>query len=178
MKRLFLLALALLAMTSATANAGGLGVGVFGGMAWPVLQDDTGNGTLTGVRLPLRLLPLLAVEPYYASTNLADKVTTVAGIDFTRQGFDEKNYGLNAMLAAGGPVSFFPYAGIGQTTLKRSGYDKTLTSYDLGVGFGFAAVPKLSVDVRGELQAIVDGQTTRKFANATAGLSYSLFSVP
>jgi opacity protein-like surface antigen len=82
------------------------------------------------------------------------------------------------MLTAGGPISFYPYAGVGRTSLKRSGFDKTLTTYNLGAGLGFSAVPKLTLDVRGELQAIVDGQTTRKFANATAGLSYSLFSIP
>jgi hypothetical protein len=178
MKRSLSLALLLLLALPCASRAASIGVGVFGGETWPVLQDDAGKGTLVGVRAPIKLVPFFRVEPYYASTSLADKVTNVAGVTYTRQGFDEKTYGVNAMLAAGGPVSFYPYAGVGRTSLSRSSFDKTLTTYNLGAGFGFSAVPKLSVDVRGELQAVVDGQTTRKFANATAGLSYSLFSLP
>jgi hypothetical protein len=37
---------------------------------------------------------------------------------------------------------------------------------------------KLGVDVRGELQMIVDGDVSRKFANATAGVSYHFLSLP
>ncbi len=171
MKRLVLLSVSLLVLAAPAARAAGVGVGLFGGMSYPIVQDDTGNGTLFGVRAPVHLVPMFMVEPWYASTNLSDKVTTIAGLSYTRQGFDVKSYGVNAMLKAGGPVSFYPYIGVGRASLTRSGFDKTLTSYDGGVGLGISAVPKLSIDVRGELQAVVDGGTTRKFANVTAGVS-------
>jgi hypothetical protein len=178
MKRHIALGIVLLALSCGVAHAGGIGVGVFGGQSYPVLQDDSGNGTLFGVRVPVRIVPFVAVEPYYASTSLSDKATTVAGVSYTRQGFDEKVYGANVMFATGGPLSFYPFVGYGRTSFERPGYDRTFTSYNAGFGMGISVVPKVSFDVRGELQAVVDGHTTRKFGNATVGLSYSLFSVP
>jgi hypothetical protein len=44
----------------------------------------------------------------------------------------------------------------------------------VGLGFGINAIPKLSIQVRGELNMIVTGDTSRKFANATVGVGYSL----
>ena len=178
MKRFIALVLVLMALPCGVVRAGGIGVGVFGGRSYPVLQQDAGNGTLVGVRAPVHIVPFAALEPYYASTSLSDKVTSVAGVDYRRQGFDEKVYGVNAMFAAGGPLSFYPLVGVGKTSLTRAGFDRSFTSYNVGFGLGISPVPKLSVDLRAELQAVVDGQTTRKFGNATAGVSYSLFGLP
>ncbi len=115
MKRLIALALALACASAIPAGARGIGVGAFGGMSYPVLQEDVGNGTMYGVRVPVNIVPLLSVEPYWASSKLGDKVTSLGGIDYTREGFDESAYGANVMLATGGPVSFYPFAGAGRT---------------------------------------------------------------
>ncbi len=178
MKKLFVIAIAVLALAASTAHAASIGVGVFGGMSIPVLQDDQGNGTLMGVRVPVKLVPLLALEPFYAKTTLGDKTFDVGGFSVTREGSDVTTYGLNAMLTLGGPVSLYPYAGIGQAKFKRTAQDESFTSYHLGLGFGFSMVPKISIDLRGELQAAVDGDLSRKMVNVTLGASYSLFSMP
>jgi hypothetical protein len=178
MRRLIALALVLLVVPAGVARAGSIGLGVFGGMSYPVLQDDTGKGTLLGVRVPVKLVPLITLEPFYASSKLNDKVTSIAGVDFTRQGFDETAYGANLMLATGGPLSFYPYGGIGQTTLKRDGLDKSYTTYQGGIGLGVSPAPKITIHLRGELQMVVDGETSRKFGNATLGASYALFGMP
>ncbi len=178
MRRFIALLLVLTAVTAATARAGSIGVGAFAGTSTPVLQDDTGNGTLFGVRVPVKLVPLITVEPYYASSSLGDKTQTIAGIDYTRSGFDVTSYGANALLTMGGPVSFYPFAGVGQTKLKRDPIDDSFTSYSFGLGVGFSPVPKVTIDLRGELQAVVDGEASRKFGNATLGVSYALFSMP
>jgi hypothetical protein len=178
MKRLIACVLAAACLSAAPAHAIGIGIGAFGGMSYPVLQDDTGNGTLYGVRVPVNVVPFLSVEPYWSSSKLGDKVQNIGGIDFTRAGFDETAYGANLILATGGPLSFYPLAGIGKTTLKRPGLDTSYTTYNAGFGIGISAIPKLTIHIRGELQAVVDGQTTRKFGNATAGVSYSFISLP
>ena len=178
MRRLLALALVLLVVPAGLARAGNIGIGVFGGMSYPVLQDDTGKGSLLGYRVPVKLAPLVTLEPFYASSKLGNKVTTIEGVDFTRQGFDETAYGANLMLSTGGPLSFYPYGGIGQTTLKRDGIDTKYTTYQGGIGLGISPAPKLTFDLRGELQMLVDGQTTRKFGNATLGASYALFGMP
>ncbi len=89
-------------------------------------------------------------------------------------------------------MSFYPFAGIGQATLKSGGASQACTTYDVGFGLGVHVIPMLAFHVRGELQAVAvkpatrkfgsvtisDGQTTRKFACVTAGVSYSLFGLP
>jgi opacity protein-like surface antigen len=131
-----------------------------------------------GVRFPVKLVPLFAVEPFYAKTSLGDKTLDVGGFSVTREGSEVTSYGLNVMLTLGGPVSFYPYAGIGQAKFKRTAQDESFTSYHMGLGIGVSVVPKLTVDLRGELQAAVDGDVSRKMANVTLGASYSLFSMP
>ena len=179
MKQLFVFALAALALLAGSARAGGIGVGVFGGTSVPVLQADQDKGTLFGVRAPIKLIPLFTVEPFYASSALGDKTIDLGGgVSVTRDGSKVTSYGLNAMLTLGGPVSFYPYAGIGQAKFKRTAQDESFTSYHMGLGLGLSPIPKLSVDLRGELQAAVDGGVSRKLANVTLGASYSLFSMP
>ena len=114
MKRLLWVALAALALSAGTARAGSIGVGVFGGVSVPVLQDDQDNGSLFGVRAPVKLIPLFTVEPFYSYSELGDKTFDIApGISTTREGSEVTSYGVNAMLTLGGPLSFYPFAGIG-----------------------------------------------------------------
>lgn len=178
MKRLFALALAVALAVAGPARAGSIAVGAFGGMSYPVLQDDTGHGPLMGARLSVRVVPFVTLEPYYGSSSLADKVTSVAGTDYVRQGFDQKIWGVDLLLASSGPLAFYPVVGVGQTKLSRAAYDQTFTTYNAGAGLGLAVVPRLTFHVRGEANVVSDGQTSRKFASATAGLTYSLFGLP
>ena len=177
MRRRLALLLVAASLTAVPAFAGSIGVGAFGGMSYPVLQTDVGNGALYGVRVPVKLVPFVAVEPWYASTTLGDKVQTVAGVSLTHTGFDETAWGANVLLTMGGPVSFYPFGGIGRVTFKQ-GTNPTLTSYGGGIGVGISPVPKVSLDLRGEYQAVSDAGTTRKFGNVTVGASYALFSMP
>ncbi len=178
MKRLIVLTLALLAGSAGVAGAAGIGLGAFAGMSFPVVQDDAAQGSMMGLRLPVSVVPLLTVEPYWASSALGDKDVTINDVTYTREGFDTNAFGLNAMLTTGGPVQFYPFAGIGRTKLERPGNDASLTTYNAGFGVGFAPIPKLSVHVRGEFQMAVDGESSRKFGNVTLGASYALFSLP
>lgn len=178
MKRLWLFALVALALAANTAHAGSIGVGLFGGVSVPVVQEDQDQGSLFGVRVPVKLVPLLSVEPFYSKGALGDKTVTIGPLSQTREGFDVTTYGLNAMLTLGGPVSIYPYAGIGSAKFERTGQEETWTSYHLGLGASLSPIPKVSVDLRGELQAAVDGDVSRKMVNVTLGASYSLFSMP
>lgn len=178
MKRAIALSVALLALSAGIASAASIGVGAFAGMSIPVVQEDVGQGTQFGLRFPVKLVPLVTVEPYFASGALGDKDVTIDDITYTREGFDATAFGLNAMLTMGGPVQFYPFAGVGSTKLERPGTDDSFTTYNAGLGLGFAPMPKLSVHVRGELQVVADGEASRKFGNLTLGASYALFSMP
>jgi opacity protein-like surface antigen len=50
--------------------------------------------------------------------------------------------------------------------------------YNGGLGIGFTPMPKFSIDLRGELNAIVTGDTSQKFGNVTLGVTYDLVGLP
>jgi hypothetical protein len=174
MKRL-VASVALLALLSSAgaAHAVSVGIGAFGGLSYPIVQDDTGQGSLFGVRAPVSLIPMLTVEPYFSTASGGDAEESFG----TRTGLDVTAFGANVMLPFGTGFRFYPYAGIGSHTLKRDGSeDITKTGYNFGLGFGISPpLAGLSIDIRGELNAVVDGDVSRKWGNATVGVSYNVF---
>ena len=169
------------ALIASAAHAGTIVVagGVFGGMSFPVVQDDQGQGSIFGARIPVRLASILAVEPFYSTSALGDKtIETSPGFSVTREGSDVTSYGVNALFPFGTKTLLYPYAGIGRARFERSGEDETFTSYDVGLGLGVTLIPKLMLDMRGELQVASSGDTSRKMFNVTLGATYSIFSTP
>jgi len=163
------------------ARAGTIAIagGVFGGMSFPVLQDDQSQGPIFGARIPVRLAALLAVEPFYSTSALGDKtIETSPGFSVTRSGSDVTTYGVNALLPFGTKTLLYPFGGIGSARFQRDGADESFTSYDLGLGLGLTLIPKLMLDVRGELQMAASGETSRKMFNVTLGATYSIFNTP
>ncbi len=189
MKRSYVLALLGLAFFGGAAQAApvGVSVGLFGGMSIPVLQDVStssfspsdalgATGSQFGIRVPVKAIPVITFEPYYAKASYKDRTDTIGGISYTRQGFDGKAFGLNAILGRpdGGGFHFFPYFGINKTTLERTGQKIDKSGFNFGLGFGISPAPKFSIQVRGDMAMVVTGDTSRKFANANVGLNYSL----
>ena len=188
MKRLFVLALLVIAVRSGPAQAApvGVSVGLFGGMSIPVLQDVSTSsfspsdafgdtGSQIGFRVPVKAIPVFTLEPYYAKSSYKDRTETIAGLSYTREGFDGKAYGLNAILGSpGGGFSFFPFVGISKSKLTRTGEEINKTGYNFGIGLGISPAPKFSIQVRGDVAMVVTGDTSRKFANANVGVNYSL----
>lgn len=180
MKRMWAsVALALL-LGAGPAQALSIGLGAFGGISVPVVQDDTGQGTQFGIRVPVNLVPLIAVEPFFSSSAGGDKEETLAGTTYTRTGIDVTAFGANLLIPFGAAVRFYPFVGVGSHKLERAGSEEiTKTGYNFGLGLGFSPpLAGLSVDLRGELTAVVDGDVSRKWANATLGVSYALFKLP
>lgn len=189
MKRSYVLALLAFALVSGTAQATpvGVSVGVFGGMSIPVLQDVSASsfspsdafgdtGSQFGLRVPVKAIPVITFEPYYAKSNYKDRTETIAGISYTREGYDGTAFGLNAILGRpdGAGFHFFPYVGISSSKLERTNEEIKKSGYNFGLGIGISPAPKFSVQVRGDFGMVVTGDTSRKFANANVGLNYSL----
>ena len=165
-----------LLLAAGAAHATGVGIGAYGGLSYPVVQDDVKSGTVYGLRAPVSLVPMITVEPFYSSSALGDAEETLGGIEYTREGFDQTAYGISVMLGnpAGMGFRMYPFAGIGKYKLEREGTDIDEMGYNFGLGVGIGATPKLSLQIRGELQMIKTDDTSRKFGNATVGLTYSL----
>ena len=181
MNRTWWAACVALALAAPAARAGVISVGgsVFGGMSFPVLQDDQGQGSVFGARIPVRLAALFALEPFYSTSALGDKtIETSPGFSVTREGSDVTTYGVNALFPFGTKTMLYPFVGIGSAHFARDGEDETFPSYDIGLGLGFTLIPKLALDLRGELQVASSGDTSRKMANVTLGATYSIFHTP
>lgn len=178
MMRTVALAVLGLALGAGTAVASpvGVGIGVYGGTSTPIIQQDAGGGSVFGIRLPVHVIPLITVEPYWLTGSLGQGEETIGGVTYTRDGFDNKGVGVNAMLGnvGGSGFHFYPFAGIGSQKLTRTGTEIKDTAYNFGIGFGLSPTPKVSLHLRGELNMVKTGDTSRKFANATLGLSYQL----
>jgi hypothetical protein len=181
MRRALMLAALALGLGPTVAAAGGtIGVGVFGGASFPIVQDDVGTGATYGVRVPIDVLPLITIEPYFASSALGDGEATLDGETYTRDGYDMTAFGGNVMLGSPSGTGFqlLPYVGLGYHHLTRaSSEDIDEVGFNFGLGVGFSVLQKLSLQGRAELNMVVTGDTSRKFANATLGVSYNLFQL-
>jgi hypothetical protein len=181
MKRTWWAMVVAAALVAPAARAGTIVVagGVFGGMSFPVVQDDQAEGSVFGARIPVRLASIFALEPFYSTSALGDKtIETSPGFSVTREGSDVTSYGVNALFPFGTKTLLYPYAGIGSAHFERTGENETFTSYDVGLGLGVTLIPKLMLDMRGELQVASSGETSRKMFNVTLGATYSIFSTP
>jgi len=179
MKRIVLVVVAATWLAAGAAHAVSVGVGVFGGASIPVLQDDCKTGSQFGFRVPIGIVPLLSVEPYVALSYLGEASETLGGFEYTRSGFDGTAFGVNAMLGNPGLIpgfQFFPFVGIGSQSLTRPGSeDISDICYNFGLGLGIPLpLVGLSLSVRGELNVLATGDTSRKFANVNAGVTYKL----
>ena len=181
-RKLLSAALLIVALAPGAAGAASVGLGVYGGASIPLVQDDNGSGSLFGLRVPVNLVPLLTVEPYFAKTSGGDKSQDVGGISYTRSGIDDTAFGANVLFTFGTGMQLYPFVGVGSNHLKRPGLDATQTGYDFGLGLGFKVpVTGLSVQLRGALNMVTDPgstETSRKWGEITAGVSYGLLHFP
>jgi hypothetical protein len=177
MKKILLTALALVLIQGTAAAAVGIGVGAFGGLSIPIVNDLSEQGSTFGIRVPLNVAPMVTIEPFWASSSLGDVDEEFGGISYTRDGGETNGFGANALFHFGGTgFSFFPFVGLGSYTIKRDGSDDiTDMGLNFGLGIGVSPMPKLSLDLRGEVNSIITDETSQKFGNVTLGASYNLF---
>lgn len=190
MKRWFALAVLAALLAASTAMAAEellVGVGGYVGTTNPILQDVDASsfspgdaigesGFEWGVRVPIKVIPVATIEPYYTQASYDDRTDTFNGLDYTREGWDRKALGANFIfantLATG--FKFYPYVGLGTTKLTRTDEELNDFTWNFGLGLGFSVASKFSVQVRGELDMMVTDETSRKFGGLNAGLQYNL----
>jgi hypothetical protein len=158
------------------AGAVTIGVGAFGGVNIPIVQDDNGQGSTFGIRVPVKLHSMLTVEPYYASTGDGDATQSILGVSYTRSGFDISSFGVNALITFGNKLQLYPFGTLGTSKLTRVGSeDLTMSTVGGGLGLGFSPMAKVMVHVRGSAESLTKSDAGRVFANVTAGVSYALY---
>ncbi len=164
-----------------SAHAGGFGVGAYGGLNIPILQDDQNSGSVFGIKARFKALPFLTLEPNinFSSLGAPDEID---GVDLGIDGMKVNSYGIDGTLGSVVPgPGFHPYllAGIGFFSFKQPDEvsdfieDETRFGYNFGLGFEIGFSPKLALDIRGKASIVpLEEGGAAKFLTPTGGLNF------
>src|SRR2546427_12614553 len=89
------------------AGAASVAVGVFGGASIPVAQEDNGSGSEFGIRVPVSVIPLVTVEPYFVKANGGGKRGGPGKLSITRSGIDVRGEGAHVLFPLCGPLPLY-----------------------------------------------------------------------
>ncbi|MEW5923683.1 MAG: outer membrane beta-barrel protein [Candidatus Zixiibacteriota bacterium] len=158
-----------------------LGIGVFGGLNIPIVQQDQAMGSAFGVRARLAIKPIFVIEPNLILGKWG-KPGKVDGYDLGIDGSKVTSYGIDLVLGgAPGVTGFKPlfFAGAGIYSIKNddTGYDESKLGFDGGLGFMIGAAPSLDLDIRGILMIAPQEEGSKKATIITGGLTYYLGAV-
>lgn len=177
--RIQVLSLALaIGLTAGVASAADFGVQGFGGVAFPLSQDDNSASSATyGVRFPISGSSVFSLEPYFSGISDSEFDEEIGGISYTRSGISVTTVGINVAIAKliGGERGFkiYPFVGVNSNTMSRDEDEITKLGLNGGLGMGFRP-GKVMIDLRGDFNAAKIGDTSRKWVSATIGLGFRL----
>jgi len=181
MKKLLLVLFSLLLLSVAVNGEGTkIGVGAFGGMNIPILQDDQASGTAFGVMVRIKFLSFMSAEPNAVFGKWGEP-GDVDGFQLGISGSKVNSFGVDGIIGSmPGTVGLKPYAviGVGSYKIKNddTGYDESNIGFSGGLGFGIGVSPKFDVDLRGKFLVIPQDQGSKKALTLTGGLLYYLGS--
>lgn len=178
MKRILVFAMLACALSAASASAASVSLGIAAGITSPNETIDGDNGSNFSVSAPVRLVPLVTVEPFYSRSKLGDQDVSVPPVSLVLTGATFSTFGARVALTFGGPVTVYPYLGVGYTTSKHLGFKESGMSYLGGLGLGVAIVPKLRLDARAEQHTVSLDTGSRGMVNLSVGVSTPILSLP
>ncbi|MCB2229691.1 outer membrane beta-barrel protein [bacterium] len=170
----------LLCVSVATAGPAKFGVGAFGGVNIPVVQDDQASGPMFGFKMRYQMMPIITIEPFIAFTSYGAPEND--DFDFDIDGSSITSFGVDATL--GNPVGkmgFKPYFVLGLGLYDQSndqvdavfGEAGSQAGLSGGFGFGIGLSPQFDLDLRGKAHiAGTDGDASKKSISITGGLNY------
>ncbi len=174
MRKTVILAFLLVIIIAPASYAEPFGVGVFGGVLYPIVQEDQASGYLAGVRVRINLSGPLALEPNLTIGGYGD--AEIVGVG-KRAGSSIKHYGVDLILGGGlaaiGPKPYLLLGGAVYNT-KRDGDETTNKSgWSLGLGVALGLTSYIDVDVRGRANIVSsEGSASKKSVEVTAGVTY------
>jgi hypothetical protein len=160
---------------SSVASAGKYGIGAFGGVNIPVVQQDEKAGALFGAKARIPLLPFLAIEPNFTLAQFRGNDFEVGEQSFTMADGDITSFGVDLVIGTMSSMSkmkFYGLVGLNSNTFKREEFKKTGLGLTLGPGFEFFATEMLSVEVRARYHAIKVGEGGKSHLELSGGLNY------
>jgi len=176
--RRVLLIVSLLVILAPVVNAQGinLGVGGFGGLNFPVAQDDQSSGSVFGAMARIRVLSIFVAEPNITFGNWGEP-DPVKGFDLGIDGSSIDSYGIDATFGGlPGVKGFKPYGCVGAAIYSiendDTGYDESKLGYSFGFGFLLGAAPMFDIDVRARMVVAPQENGSKKAVYVTGGLVY------
>lgn len=177
MKRVSLAVLVFLLAASPAMSqvAPKFGVGGYGGVSIPVLQDDQGNGSSLGFKIRYRLASVLVVEPNL-NFDTWGSPDPVEGIDLGIDGSKVTSYGVDLVLGnAPGSMGISPYfvGGVASYKIENddTNYDESNVGWSAGLGLGIGLTPKFGLDFRGKFLVAPQDQGSKKGLSIVGGLN-------
>lgn len=166
--------LVLAAAPAAHAQDDRFGIVVHGGMMIPLAQDDNDeSGTAFGLRFPVNTGTFFGFEPYIYMGEGEETTIDIGGTPETREGIDLTSWGANVSLGRLVKPGFHiaPFVGIGNNTLHRESGEISKIGYNGGLELGISP-GKMMINLRGEVNVVDIGESSRKWGIVSLGLGY------
>jgi len=150
--------------------------GGFGGINFPLVQEDSEIAGIVGFKARATVMPFLGVEPNFTYIRQGGITLDVGGTDMDREGGNLYSYGVD--LAFGSLESYKKFywyfiCGLYGNSLDRLGReDLTKFGFNLGVGLEILPEETFGIDFRSKIQVITIEGGSRKNILLTGGVNY------
>jgi len=153
-----------------------LSAGGFGGVNFPIVQEDSGIAGIAGFKARATFLPFVAVEPNFTYIRQGGISMDVSDVDMNRDGGNLYAYGADLVLGSFDSVEEFYWYfifGLYGNAMRRVGRED-LNKFGFNLGFGLEILPTdvLGIDFRTKAQIITIDGGSRKNIMITGGLNY------
>jgi opacity protein-like surface antigen len=173
MRKIIIGSLLTLLLMSGNIYATHFGIGGYGGINIPIVQEDQSTGSTFGLKGKFGLLNGIAVEPNMNFSKFGE-----AQFDFgTRPGSKMTSFGIDILLGGGmggGGFRMYGILGLGLHSIRRD-YDEDQTKFGwtVGTGFEIGLAPYVALDLRGKANVVESqGGGTKKSAMVVGGINY------
>ena len=126
------------------------GVGAFGGLEIPIVQDVQDQGNILGIRGRVSLTPMITLEPRLHFSKYGDPSFDEFTADL--DGSKVTAFGVDALVGTPfSKVGVFGIVGVGSYKIKRdqTGQDESDIGWSGGLGLEFGLTPQVAIDARG-----------------------------
>lgn len=177
---LAVLLILLAAAPAARAGILGLGIGVYGGVNAPLLDEDVSAGSVIGAKLRVAPpLPMIGFEAYYAriGQESAEDVWQQGDVELAFNGDGFNVFGADLLIGnVRNPTGLKMYgiAGVNLVDVSADGSDEMKIGGELGAGIEFEPpILGLGVEVRAMMMIMAwEAGTDWRVGTLTAGLNY------
>ncbi|KPL03862.1 MAG: hypothetical protein AMJ90_02835 [candidate division Zixibacteria bacterium SM23_73_2] len=166
----------LLSFTSLSWAEVKFSAGGFGGINFPLVQEDSDIAGVAGFKARATVMPFLGLEPNFTYIRQGGITLDVSGTDMDREGGNIYAYGMDLVFGSLDKVEKFYWyfiCGLYGNSLDRLGReDLNKFGFNLGVGLEILPEETFGIDFRTKVQIITIEGGSRKNIQLTGGVNY------